>query len=263
MRKLGINFNSVSDISDEAQVKLIAELGFSAVFTEMSDLKHHFELADLFARNGLQYETVHAPFGRINNIWLDKEEGDAMEKELTDCIDICEKVGVPVAIVHLSSGLTPPPITDIGRKRFDNVIEHACRKNICLAFENQRMLANISWVFETYGADKKVAFCWDCGHEGCFTPGREYMPLFGNRLICLHIHDNYCEFDKDMHMIPFDGKIDFEKFTGHIRASGFDGSLMLEVFKDFAPVYQDISSEKFLERAYKAADKLRKIIDLQ
>ena len=47
------------------------------------------------------------------------------------------------------------------------------------------------------------------------------MPLFGNRLICTHIHDNDCMYDHDMHMIPFDGAVDYDRVTRQIRESGF------------------------------------------
>lgn len=261
LRKLGINFNSVNDLTDDEQAKYLAELGFSSVFTATQDLKRHHTIANCVAKHGLEYETIHAPFGHINDIWIDKDEGDVMEKELTDCIDICSSISVPIAVMHLSSGLIPPQITDIGRKRFNNVIEYAQKKNIYVAFENQRKLANLSWVLEYYGNDKNVGFCWDCGHEACFTPGREYMPIFGDRLMCLHIHDNCCEYNKDEHMIPFDGKYNFNTFARHIRTSGFEGSLMLEIFKKVSPMYAEMTSHTFLERAYNAANKLREMVD--
>lgn len=88
LRKLGINFNSVNDLSDDEHAKCLAELVFSFVITATEDLKRHHTIANSVAKHGLEYETIHAPFGHINDIWIDKDEGDVMEKELTDCIDI-------------------------------------------------------------------------------------------------------------------------------------------------------------------------------
>ena len=71
-----------------------------------------------------------------------------------------------------------------------------------------------------------VGFCWDCGHEGCFTPGRRYMPLFGDRLICTHIHDNLGTVD--MHVPPFMGSIDWENVMKALADIDYDGNLTFE-----------------------------------
>ena len=102
-------------------------------------------------------------------------------------------------------------------------------KGVQIAFENQRKLANIAWTFEEIEDAPNVGFCWDTGHENCFTPGRQYMPLFGKKLICTHIHDNNGVFDHDEHLLPFDGKLDFVRAARQIRESGFTGALVLEV----------------------------------
>lgn len=261
MRKIGINMRSVVDIPDEEYIKIISQLGFSATFTDTLPEKEHLKLADILARYGVAYETLHAPFGHINDIWFDTDEGIQMESELRDCINKCALAGVPVAVMHLSSGATPPDVTDIGRKRFENIIEYAQKKNVCIAFENQRKLANISWALEYHGADQNVGFCWDCGHESCFTPGRVYMPLFGDGLVCLHIHDNSGIYNRDDHMLPFDGKVNFDVFADYIGKYNYTGTLMLEVFKGKSSAYTSLTSEEYLQKAFEAADKLRKIVD--
>ena len=261
MREIGINFNCVADITFEERAKILSELGFDTTFTETMTKENHYKLAEVLAPYGIKYETVHAPFKGINNMWFDNEESKVMIDQLKDCVDKCVISGAPIIVVHLSSGVNAPKMNDLGMGRFEDIIEYANKNNISVAFENQRKLANLSWSLEYHDADSNVGFCWDCGHESCFTPGREYMPIFGDRLICTHIHDNHGIYNQDDHMIPFDGKIDFDKFARQIKESGFEGSLMLEVFRDWCPVYEGMSSYDFLERAYKAADKLRTMVD--
>lgn len=260
MRKIGINLQTIPNFTDEEFLRTVAGLGFNAMFTGMMDEDRHDRCANLMAKLGLEYETIHAPFGHINDMWLDSDDGEVMLDELTDCIDRCVQVGAPIAVVHLSAGNTPPSITDLGRARFARLVEHAKAKNVTVAFENQRKLANLAWAMETFRPEDSVAFCWDCGHENCITIGKEYMPLFGDRLICTHIHDNEGMFDKDDHWIPFDGNIDYNRFAAHLRRVNYQGSLMLEILYN-RPRYAETPIETYLERAAAAAKRLVQIVD--
>ena len=262
MRQIGINMGAVGGLSNGDYVRAIAELGFTATFTGVAPTEERqAAFAELFAKHGITYETLHAPFGHINDIWLAGEDGERMLGELLTCVDRCALVGAPIAVVHLSSGLTPPSVTDLGRARFTTLIEYAHKKGVILAFENQRKIFNLAWALETFGAQDSVAFCWDCGHEACFTPGRQYMPLFGDRLVCTHIHDNMGQFNQDQHLIPFDGVMDYRRFADHLRAVNYEGSLMLEVIERNSQKYVGLDSYAYLERAATAAKRLRELVD--
>ena len=258
MRKIGINLHAVQGLTDEEYIREMAAAGFSAMFSGVLEDARQAAAGELCVRYGVAYETIHAPFNTINNMWLAGEDGEATYRDLTHTIDNCVLAGAPIAIVHLSSGMKPPSITDTGRERFARLMEYAEQKNVKIAFENQRMLANIAWAFETFLQDS-VGFCWDCGHEFCFTPGRHYMPLFGSRLICTHIHDNTTVFNEDSHLIPFDGAGDFAYVAETLRTSGYSGSLMLEIGN--RERYGTMDPLAFLEKAAAAAGKLRQMTD--
>lgn len=261
MRKIGINYNAVKGLSEEDYITKIAELGFQTCFSGMYDLETQTRLAEIMAKNNIEYENIHAPFGHINDMWADCEGGDAMYNELITCVDHCVAVNAPIMVVHLSSKAAPPPTTDIGRGRYENLVEYAMKKNVKIAFENMRTLANLAWAMETFKDEDAVGFCWDCGHESCYTPGREYMPLFGNRLTCTHIHDNEGELNKDSHLIPFDGQINYERFAEHIRQSGYTGPLTLEVISKNSNHYDQLSPEEYLEKAATAIKRLVSMVD--
>ena len=261
MRKIGINLFAKEGLTLPEYAAKIASLGFEAVFSGVPAPEKAEEIGKVLSANGLAWETMHAPYRRINDIWYDTEDGVAMYRSLTDGVDRCRAMGVPMMVVHLSSGRTPPSLTDVGRARFCSLVEYAVGKGVKIAFENQRMLANLAWTFEQFAAVPEVGFCYDCGHEFCFTPGREYMPLFGKRLICTHIHDNDCEFNHDLHLLPFDGKADFPRVARQIRESGFEGTLMLEVIAKNSDYYDSTDVETYLTRAVAAAKRLRTMVD--
>ena len=261
MRRIGIQMHAIPGLEPEAYVKKIGELGFDATFTGVPPMDRIPWLQEMFGKYGILWESMHAPFDGINNIWLEGEAGDTMLQRLLNGVDACAAAEVPILVVHLSSGLKPPSITDVGRARFARLVEHAGEKRVQIAFENQRKLANIAWAFEAFEDAPHVGFCYDAGHEGCFTPGRQYMPLFGKKLIFTHIHDNSGEFDHDEHLIPFDGKLDMERVARQIRESGYEGTLMLEVIAKNSDRYEGVDCDTYLEKAAAAIKRLRDMVD--
>ena len=260
MREIGINIGAHKEMDLPTYCAHIRELGFTRVFSGSTDPDKVRRQAERVAAAGLRYDTLHAPFkGIMNAIWGEGDEGEDTLRQFMTCVDLCAEVAAPIAVVHLSAGENAPPPTDTGRSRFIRLVDHAVGKGVKIAFENQRKLANIAWAFEEFRDVPEVGFCWDCGHEGCFTPGRRYMPLFGHRLICTHLHDNEGIFDKDSHLIPFDGALDFGYVAEALRGADPTVPLVLELKRKSAP-YEDMSDEDYLARAAAAVKRLRDMI---
>ena len=234
--EIGINLHPIGGMTDEVCLKTMAELGFTATFYMSKTVERMEQLSRLCAAENIRFDTLHAPFDHINDMWLEGEGGQRMLSELKDCVDQCLVVGAPIAVVHLSSKMKPPTITDIGRGRFEDLVAYAQKKGVKIAFENQRKLFNLAWAFETFGPEDGVGFCWDCGHENCFTPGKQFMPLFGDRLICTHIHDN--DGVQDAHTLPYYGSTDWEQVAQAFAEIQYAGNFSFEAgyFLKTAPV---------------------------
>jgi sugar phosphate isomerase/epimerase len=254
---IGINIDAYP-IPVSEQLALIKKNGFSAVFC-MSG--HHAinEITDICAREGITIESCHAPFDHINDIWYDTEDGERMLDELLAAVNECRDYGIPVLVVHLSSGETPPRVCDLGISRFGRLMTHADACGVTVAFENQRMLGNISVAMESFPT---AAFCWDCGHESCFTDGRwDFMSLFGDRLCAIHIHDNRATHNADDLRLPFDGEIDFDSVTERLARFGYAKAFMLEVFVGKNEAYRDMGPEAYYARAAAVARHLAETVD--
>ncbi len=260
MREIGINLGARTEMDLPTFCTYIRDLGFTRVFSASANPDKVRKQAESVHAAGLTYDTLHAPFkGIINAIWQEGDEGEDTLRQLLTCVDLCAEIASPIAVVHLSAGDNPPPPTDVGRARFIRLVEHAAAKGVKIAFENQRKLANIAWAFEEFRDAPHVGFCWDCGHEGCFTPGRRYMPLFGDRLICTHIQDNEGILNKDTHLIPFDGSLDFTYVAATLRSAP-SVPLILEM-KRKATKYEGMTDEAYLIRAATAVKHLRYMIE--
>jgi sugar phosphate isomerase/epimerase len=239
------------------QVRYLKKHGISRTFI-MSETPDFDRVMELFGENGIICETLHAPFDKINDMWSTNEKNArSMLDRLKDGVDKCAKYNIPTVIVHLSSGRPMPKMNKRGIARYDELFDYAREKGVSIALENQRYLENLSFFMDRH-AD--LVFCWDCGHEYGFTKDIRFLDLYGNRLRALHIHDNRCGVNTDDHLIPVDGRIDFDKVTSALAEVSYAGTMMLEVGKlvsvEHKLPYASLSDEEFIIRAASAAKKL-------
>lgn len=259
---IGISWNAYKEapMTTAEQIELLKKNGFTNTFADAKDPGLR-ELVPELRKNGIECDTLHAPFNGINHIWADDDSGEDILGRLIATAELCAELDIPVMVVHLSSGDNAPRITDSGYERFKRLVDTADALGVKVAFENQRKLANLAFAMEVFPS---AGFCWDAGHEKCFAYGRRYMPLFGSRLCALHIHDNDCEHGHDLHKLPYSSKIDFETVAREIADSGYDGTVMLEVFSGVSGDYKDYTAEEFYAEAGSAAARLRdRIVSLR
>lgn len=257
--ELGINISGRLPYSE--QIEGMKKAGIFRTFVA-ANAANFDELMATLAENGIICDNMHAPFDGINDMWQEGEAGDDMLNRLKISVDRCKQYAVPVLVVHLSAGCPMREISEIGKKRFTDLVEYAVAGGVTIAFENQRYLENLKWSLD---ACPGAGFCWDCGHEACFTPDLKFMPYFADKLVALHIHDNSCEYNVDNHVLPFDGKMDFDYVAKEIAASEYQGTLMLETSKmsryEGKAIYEEMTIEEFYRRALEALCKLREMIE--
>ncbi len=259
MNKIGINIRPNITYGADYFAECIASTGFDSFFTYGNDERFISHLAGKASALGLTYEALHAPADGINDLWLPGEKGNETEQLLKNSVSLASEYGIGTVIMHVSSKENCPHVTDIGLSRFDSIVNDAAKKNIVIALENQRKLGNIATLLEIYGKGTNVGFCWDVGHEKCFANGREYMPLFGDRCVLTHIHDNGCQYNIDEHLLPFDGRIDFRRTAQLLHDYSYKGTLMLEIDlpHDGSDKYAELSPEQFTSKAFAAINRLR------
>lgn len=255
--EIGINLHGYrpkKHISDEMHCALMKENGFTTTFCMSDSPFVKRENINMLEKYGIRFDMLHAPFSGINNMWRKGKKGDDMLKKLMRAVDTCASGGIQKLVVHLSSAPHTPFMTKTGFDRFDALMEHSLKKNIKILYENIRPVKNLSVMFER---QPDALFCWDTGHEHCFSFGKKFMNLFASRLSGLHIHDNRCLPFCDDHRLPFDGKIDFDGVARELACSSYDGPLMLEVLAHKTHLYSTLTPEQYYKRAGDAIKKLR------
>ena len=74
---------------------------------------------------------------------------------------------------------------------------------------------------------KCFGLCLDTGHLNLLRkPFRSYVPILGDRIVALHIHDNLQT--GDSHLMPYAGSTHWEHFLTELKAVGYCGDLSFE-----------------------------------
>ena len=201
----------------------------------------------------------------MNAIWQDGYDGEHYLSELCGLVAEAGVYGVKTLVVHLTRRKDPPPFSDLGFSRFMRLCEVAERADVNLAFENLRAPEYL-YDFMRRVDSKRVGVCFDAGHNHVFCPERRIAVDFGDRLMAVHLHDNFGDFDA--HNIPGDGNIDWKQIRRELLASSYTGAWSLEIehaqtsefgksllSKDKDP-YFGMDPEEYLERAFMAHQKL-------
>lgn len=260
-RKLGIHIECIAGMDPINTLDLIKKAGFECYFTGLNDPTKVRELINKGNSLGLTCESIHAPFKGINQMWLAGLDYLEIMNSMKQSIDNAAATNVPVVVAHVSSGWNSPEITDLGLSRFDELVLYATQKKVTLAFENLRKVGNLAYFADRYAKMDYVRFCYDFGHEHCYTKTVRWMDIFKSKMVATHIHDNFGRGDEavgnpDLHLLPFDGNLDYAKVMQLLDQYGFSGALILEVDNSRHP---DMTPEAFLATCY---ERLKKISEM-
>lgn len=222
----------------EESIAAIAKAGFDGAFTGWKR-GAVAGWASLIRENGLIYQSVHAPFKKMDRMWEDETkggEGDAAADELIACVCESAENGVPVVILHPIIGMDRHSPNALGVSRFARVVEAAERAGIRVAFENVEGIEYLKLLICQLGGSPAVGYCWDTGHEMCYNARMDVPALFGDKLICTHLNDNLGQTDPsvvtwldDSHMLPFDGTADWTGIAARLTRAGYTGPLTFEL----------------------------------
>ena len=150
------------------------------------------------------------------------------------------------------------------------MVNFAQREGVNIAIENLDFPS--FWQFEFIMKNIQapaLGFCYDVGHHQLLFPEINLLEKYGDRLMALHIHDNYMDYKegicwkRDLHLLPFDGKINFDKIIKDLAKCGYKGTVMLEVHKQKREslLYSEMSDLRFLAEAKKRAEKLALMLE--
>ncbi|MEA5026946.1 MAG: sugar phosphate isomerase/epimerase family protein [Erysipelotrichaceae bacterium] len=242
----------------EERIRLIKHAGFETVMlwwyddnTAYNGLKT--DQPAIVRRYGLTIENAHLPYNGIGILWKDSPEADAYEQRLADAITECAAYQIPTVVMHITNGSALPELSSIMIQRIKRLAGVARSVNVRLALENLKVVEALDYLLANI-ADENVGFCFDSGHHNCYAKQRQLLDAYGERLFAIHLHDNFA--DSDMHMLPYDGNINWPSTMRKIKSSAYQGSLTLELEGSKFSGYHALSAEQYLAEAYQRVCRL-------
>jgi sugar phosphate isomerase/epimerase len=162
----------------------------------------------------------------------------AAQAALREAIDAFAELGVRVVNVHPDHRSAPASAADL-RERNARAIEalsaHAVRRGVVLAVENMGPgFGSADDLTAVLAAAPDARFHLDIGHANLVAePGGEraigpLLDALGDRLVHVHASDNTG--DADRHLPLGAGTIDWPTVVRRLHATGYDGTVTLEVF---------------------------------
>ena len=236
---------------DEIVVGQIAEAGFSGVeifcsrahfdYTSKTDAR---EIAQVLADLRLTLASVHAPTSR--DLSATRESGqplsicevervrriEAMD-ELKRAIDVAEDLPFPRMVFHMGGTreTADPRKRDAAFSSLEHLILHARHAGVTICVENTTSEMGSADYLRAFVEETRLTglrFNFDIGHahlaefpeeqrlEKSFVPLKELVSS-------VHLHDNHGE--KDEHLPPYDGSIDWPDAIKLLKSAGQNSGL--------------------------------------
>jgi len=221
-----------------------------------------FALREHLDKNGLCVIQSHMPMNRY-------KRGDFNEfyKSVMLYAENAKILGSKILVAHADEFdyknkiFSEENVIEFNYSLFYDLVNFAAKNNMRVAFENvfwestQRIrycsrIEEILKILDRFNSES-VGVCWDTGHARMQYGDRdnEALALIGDKVICTHVHDNY--YERDLHIFPFLGNINWKEFMQTLKKVGYRGDLSFEMCYDNLP---DTLLAEYLKALYRTGE---------
>ena len=241
------------------QVCEAEELKNLCIFEKPLDeiLAHYEKELSIIRQNGLEITQAHAPFSSYAPY-----REDVLDYAISiyqSMIGFCSAVGCKNLVIHGVCMTENEPDMSVERyeelnmKLYSSLIpalQKAGNVTVCLEnlFASPKRLGHDYWEgvgsnpyeaaewvdrLNAMAGQKCFGFCLDTGHLNLLRKNpRTFIPVLGDRIVALHIHDN--DQKGDTHLMPYAGSLFWEDILKELKRVGYAGDLSFETFAQTA-----------------------------
>ena len=272
-KALNLTILSGLGISQMDAIPMIARAGYDGCFWVADSQTALPEISLACRRQGLSLDFIHAPVSKVDTLWMEGPEGLSPMEDFTHWIHLCNQLESPRMVLHVWTKFAPITPNALGIDRFGALLDLAQKEGVCLAFENAEVDCFLAAVFQALGSHPAAYFCFDTGHELCYSDGRDQLALYGEHLLITHLNDNEGRTGPeltsadDCHMMPFDGKVDWENVARRLKKCQFSGPLTYELKMKNKPGrhthdrYLSMTPEEILNLSYQKACRFEALME--
>ena len=220
--------NQNQNVTPKEAIYAIKNAGFDGVFIQWYNKDWDFsqqQQLNLCRKLGLKIYFAHLEYKGINNIWIDGQDGEILVKSYFNDLDSCKANGIDLVVMHLTSKSQAPEPSLIGIDRLQRIADYADNLDIKIAFENNKIFGYLEYVF-AHIKNNNIGVCYDSGHDHCHFDDKFNWDMFKNKIFAVHLHDN--DKSDDLHLLPFDGTIDWKKLSNNLKQANYTGPISLE-----------------------------------
>ena len=255
MRELAVAIQNENEkVSIIETINSIKNAGFKNVFVQWYDENWEHsqeEQIKLCKKSGFNIIFAQLGYQNINSIWEEGIEGDRLVERYQRDIKECYENGIPMVIMHLTSKKKAPMYGKTGLSRIRKIVEYAKKLDMKVAFENTKIKGYLEYVINNI-KDENVGICFDAGHYHVHFDDEFNFELFKDRIFAVHLHDN--DKSDDLHLLPFDGTMDWKYVINKLKECNYNGTVTLELCYRYE--YLNISLDDFYKKGYDVGIKL-------
>jgi sugar phosphate isomerase/epimerase len=236
---------------------LIAAHGFEAVevFATRSHFDYHdpaaiTQLAGWLTETGLALHGIHAPIAdrllpgdhwgeAISNAVSDPAKRQAAVREADAALNVARQIPTEVFVVHL--GTPTAKGGENNRTAAFRSVEEICRLaepvGIRVALEViPNPISDAASLVDMLEKDldaPRTGICLDFGHAFLMGDVADTIETVAEHLITTHVHDNNGK--KDDHLVPFEGRLNWDIALMTMQKVGYDGTYLMELANTGSP----------------------------
>jgi sugar phosphate isomerase/epimerase len=253
----------------------IAAHGFDAI--EVFATRSHFDytdpaaidgLAEWLSDTGLELHSMHAPafealrggqwVGAFSNASGDESRRRAAIAEAEAALRVAERVPYRYLVVHVgvpANGAHVDNQREAAHRSIEELAALAARHGVGVALEvipnALSSAAALAHLIEEQIEGADLGVCLDYGHAHLMGDLGEAIEALSGHIWTTHVHDNRGQ--RDDHLVPFSGSIDWDAAMMETQKIGYEGPLMFEVGDTGDPVdvlRRTVKARERLERAF-------------
>lgn len=221
-------YNEPWSITQEEQLKYMQDVGLNIIF-------------------------AHLGYKKINDIWVD---GDSLLEDYKNDIRICKENNISTVIMHLIGGKVMPPYNETGLRRIQELADYAEELDVNIAIENTKRKEYLYYVIDNI-KNKNVGVCFDSGHFHVFSDDNLDWTKLKDRIFAIHLHDN--DQSGDLHLLPFDGTLNWDDVVTKLIESNYTGPVTLEI--RYHRDYINMPIEEFYKKGYEISLRLKSMFE--